>query len=123
MLYIPPHYIGSGLFQMPWPKPIKETHKFEVTAKDVVKFNPTFTRKAGRVVSGSLSVQGDYEPCKHAKAKLKYGINEKGILNTKSTVDGMSKLKGMCPRILFFFFSTVYISLWRFGADFWRGAF
>jgi hypothetical protein len=28
-------------------------------------------------------------------AKLKYGINEKGILNTKITVDGMPKLKGL----------------------------
>jgi hypothetical protein len=40
-------------------------------------------------------VEGDYDPCKHAKAKLKYGINEKGILNTKITVDSMPKLKGL----------------------------
>jgi hypothetical protein len=72
-----------------------DSYKLEVTAKDAVKFNPTFTRDGAGNFSASLSVEGDYTPCKHAKAKLKYGVNDKGILNTKLTIDGMPKAKGL----------------------------
>jgi len=72
-----------------------DTYKLEVTTKDVVKFNPTFTRNADGSIVGNLSVEGDYVPCKHAQTKLKYAINEKGILNTKVTVDNMPSAKGL----------------------------
>ena len=73
-----------------------DSQKLEVTAKsDAVKFTPTFTRDAAGNVSASFGVEGDYVPCKHAKAKLKYGVNDKGILNTKLTVDSMPRAKGV----------------------------
>jgi len=82
-------------------KPIKDafskgfqgdSHKLEVISKDVVKFNPVFTRDAKGNYSGNLSVEGDYIPCKHANTKLKYGINEKGILSAKLTAENVK-----CP--------------------------
>lgn len=86
-------------------KPIKDaltksycgdSHKLEVTAKaDAVKFSPTFTRDAAGNLSSSFSVEGDYVPCQYAKTKLKYGVNEKGILSTKLTIDSMPKAKGL----------------------------
>jgi len=82
-------------------KPIKDaltkgyqgdSHKIEITTKDTVKFNPVFTRDVKGNYSGSLSVEGDYIPCKHANTKLKYGINEKGILSAKLTAENIK-----CP--------------------------
>jgi len=77
-------------------KPIKDaltkgyngdSHKLEITSKDAVKFNPVFTRDAKGSYTGNFSVEGDYVPCKHATTKLKYGINEKGVLNAKLTAE------------------------------------
>jgi len=86
-------------------KPIKDaltksycgdSHKLEVTSKaDAVKFNPTFTRDNAGNLSAAFSVEGDYVPCDFAKTKLKYAVNEKGVLNTKLTIDNMPKAKGL----------------------------
>jgi hypothetical protein len=59
-----------------------DSHKVDVKVKDVVTFNPVFTRNAAGAVSGTVAVDGSYQPCDWCLLKLKYTISTAGNLKT-----------------------------------------
>lgn len=59
-----------------------DSHKVDFKAKDVVTFNPVFTRNAAGAVSGTVAVDGSYNPCDWCLLKLKYTISTAGNLKT-----------------------------------------
>jgi hypothetical protein len=66
-----------------------DSHKFDMKTKDGVTFNPVFTR-SGDSVSGTVAVEGTYDPCAWAAMKLKYTIATKGNLKTQMTITKMA---------------------------------
>ena len=60
-------------------------------AKDGVTFNPVFTRNNKGDVSGTVSVEGNYDPCSWCAMKLKYQIATAGNLKTTVTVDKLAE--------------------------------
>eukprot|EP00668_Euglena_longa_P011144 GGOE01013524.1.p1 GENE.GGOE01013524.1~~GGOE01013524.1.p1 ORF type:complete len:291 (-),score=65.92 GGOE01013524.1:115-987(-) len=59
-----------------------DSHKIDLKAKDVVTFNPVFTRDAAGAVSATAAVEGNYQPCDWCLLKLKYTITTNGHLKT-----------------------------------------
>nr|AAG38111.1 porin-like protein [Euglena gracilis] len=59
-----------------------DSHKIDLKAKDVVTFNPVFTRNAAGAVSATAAVEGNYSPCDWCLLKLKYTIGTNGHLKT-----------------------------------------
>jgi len=64
-----------------------DSHKVDLKVKDVVTFNPIFTRNAAGLVTGTAAVEGSYEAFSWCLLKLKYTISTAGNLKTNVTAE------------------------------------
>eukprot|EP00992_Anisonema_acinus_P015039 TRINITY_DN9580_c0_g1_i1.p1 TRINITY_DN9580_c0_g1~~TRINITY_DN9580_c0_g1_i1.p1 ORF type:complete len:282 (+),score=80.96 TRINITY_DN9580_c0_g1_i1:42-887(+) len=84
-------------------KPVKDlltknyngsSHKIEIKTKDALTFNPTVEIKGDKTV-GTLTCEGEYDPCSWCHLKLKYAVNNGGTVKATVKADKLKNFKGL----------------------------